>query len=292
MSKIDNEISNIQETFKEIRKSRGYTQNDISDDVVSRSIISKFENGTSMLSADKLFHAINNLNMTPNEFVSILNNFSPNRMDILYKKLSNIRFRSSKKFEDYEELIIDDANDKFEILSNIMIKSVLQDVSGIKYLSSKEKELAGDYLSGIDNWTEFEVRLLYYICPILDRGDRRWFSDIIIQKTKSFCSTYHERLFMVTLLNLYDSMLENNETDEANILRNRISKLNFGGDLVAIINFQILTDLHDYLIEKTKKNLIKAVAYLDKVEELGAKEIVEYSRNRLYKLTTPPPDVN
>ncbi|MGO2940498.1 MAG: helix-turn-helix domain-containing protein [Pseudolactococcus laudensis] len=61
---FNDEISNIRETFKELRKARGYTQTNVSDDIVSKSLISKFENGTSMLAADKLFHVISKLKGT------------------------------------------------------------------------------------------------------------------------------------------------------------------------------------------------------------------------------------
>ncbi|GAB2023819.1 hypothetical protein RyT2_29000 [Pseudolactococcus yaeyamensis] len=127
---FDEEISSVQETFKELRKARGYTQANVSDEVVSKSLISKFENGTSMLAADKLFRAISNLNMTPNEFVSALNNYQPDRMEQLYNTLNQIRFSGLQGVEQSEKLIIKGTDDKFEILSNIMIKSVLQDVTG------------------------------------------------------------------------------------------------------------------------------------------------------------------
>ena len=48
-SKFNDEGRNLQETFRELRKARGYTQSDISDDIISRSLISKFENGAIIL---------------------------------------------------------------------------------------------------------------------------------------------------------------------------------------------------------------------------------------------------
>lgn len=289
---LDDKMFTIGETFKELRKARGYTQGDISDEIVSRSLISKFENGTSMLAADKLFHVISNLNMTPNEFVNVLNDYKSNRMENLYNTLNQIRFSGLQGVEKSEKLIVRVTNDKFEILSNIMIKSVLQDVTGEQYVSKDEKTVVGDYLGGIDNWTEFEVKLLYYVCPILDVGDRRWFGDSLLDKTRHFYDGTRKRLFMVTLMNLYDSMLEHRDLDGADLFRDKISNFEFGGDLVAIVNFQILTNFHDCIRKGTKKNLIKAEAYLDKVEALGVKTIVAYSRSRLNALKCPPPNVS
>ena len=90
-------------------------------------------------------------------------------------------------------------------------------------------------------------------------------------------------------MNLYDGVLEHQELDAVAFFRDKISQFNFGGDLIAIVNFQMLTNLHDYIVERTKENLIKAEDYLDKVEVLGVKNIVEYSRTRLRVLKSPPP---
>src|SRR5574337_1033840 len=83
-SKFNDEGRNLQETFRELRKARGYTQSDISDDIISRSLISKFENGATMLTADKLLHIIEKLHMTPNEFKNVLNGYQPDSMQKLY----------------------------------------------------------------------------------------------------------------------------------------------------------------------------------------------------------------
>lgn len=288
---FDDDISSIRDTFKALRKTRGYTQADISDGIVSKSLISKFENGTSMLAADKLFHIISKLNMSPNEFVGVLNHYQPDRMQQLYRTLSQIRFAGVKGVKQSEKFIVEGTTDKFELMSNIMIKSVLQDVTRQQYVSEVEKNNVGDYLNGLDNWTEFEVKLLYYTCPILDSGDRRWFSESLIERRSDFYDGTHQRLFMVTLMGLYDSVLEHEELDTAIFLRDQISQFEFGGDLIAIVNFQMLTDLHDYIEKPIKENLIKAENYLDKVEELGVKSIVDYARSRLMVLKSPPPQI-
>ncbi|MDN5441458.1 MAG: hypothetical protein L0F96_09555, partial [Lactococcus lactis] len=137
-----------------------------------------------------------------------------------------------------------------------------------------------------------EVKLLYYVSPILDDDNRRWFGEILLEKTKKIYDGSYKRLCMMALMSLYDSVLDNQNLSDAQFFRNQISKFNFYGDLVAIINFQVLNDFHDYISERTKKNLIKAEKYLDKVEELGVEEIVKYSRNRLRDLKSPPPDVS
>lgn len=47
------------------------------------------------------------------------------------------------------------------------------------------------------------------------------------------------------------------------------------------MKFQILRDLHDYINKPTKENVIKAERYLDHIEALGVKSIVDDARARL-----------
>jgi Rgg/GadR/MutR family transcriptional activator len=277
---VDYERSDISTTFMELRKKRGYTQTDIGDDVVSKSLISKFEKGNAMLSADKLFHVITKLNMTPNEFVNVLNNYQPDRMQQLYATLNQIRFSGPQGVAKSEQLIIEETEDRFEQLSNVMIKSVLQDVTGKNYVSDDEKLLVGDYLSGVDNWTEFEVKLLYYACPIFDAGDLFWFGELLIDRTKHFYSGGLKNLFLSTMMNLYEGVILYQELEYADFFRRKIKNIEFVGDLAATINFEILKYLHDYTRERTKENLIQAERYLDKVEVLGIKPVVAYYREQ------------
>ena len=62
MSEID--LFSLGEVFKELRVARGLKLKDISSNHLSISQLSKFENGQSMLSADKLILALSGINMT------------------------------------------------------------------------------------------------------------------------------------------------------------------------------------------------------------------------------------
>lgn len=291
-SKFNDEGRNLQETFRELRKARGYTQSDISDDIISRSLISKFENGATMLTADKLLHIIEKLHMIPNEFTNVLNGYQPDSMQKLYDTLNNVRFSGFIGVEESESLIISKPKNKFQILTNIMIKSILQDITKNNYVLHEEKLTVGDYLSGIDNWTEFELRLLYYTCPIIDVGDLKWFGELLLDRMVHFYHGGNKHLFLQTLTNLYDSVLEYEALEEAEFFRYKISQLDLAGNLSAIVNIQILNDLHDYLVERTEKNLIKAEIYLDKVAVLGIQPIIDYCKNRLERLRPPKPNIN
>lgn len=287
----DEEIIQIYSCFKELRQSRGYTQKDVSDEVVSKDMISKFERGANMLSADKLCHAIANINMTPNEFMSTLNGFKPSRLQKLYDTLNNIRFSYPKSVVSAEELIVNDTKNKFNVLSNIMIKSVIQDVTGENYVSSDEKTLVGNYLNGIENWTTFELKLLYYVCPILDIGDVKWFGEILLERRFHYFVGENRSLIINVLMNLYDTVLDHQDIEYADFFRKNIETFDISDNLNAIVNFRILKDVHDYIVSRTNENFQNAILYLDSIEKIGLTSIISHCKERLKKLAPPEPDI-
>ena len=278
---FEDDVFDIQATFKALRKARGYTQADLADGTVSKSLISKFESGNSMISADKMLHLISKLNMTANEFVAALTHYQPDHMQRLYQTLNQLHFSGLQGVDSAEKLIVEKATDKFDILSNIMIKSALQELTGQHYIYECDRYIVGDYLTDIDNWTEFEVKLLYYVCPILDSGDCRWFGEILIERQSYFYHGVHRRLFILTLIRLYQCLLEHETLDYATFFRDKICQLAFDDHLIATVKFQILRDLHDYINKPTKENVIKVERYLNQVEALGIKSIVDDARARL-----------
>ena len=288
---FDEEIIQIYSCFKELRQSRGYTQKDVSDEVVSKDMISKFERGANMLTADKLFHAITNINMTPNEFMSTLNGFKPSKLQKLYDTLNNIRFSYPKSVVSAEELIVNDTKNQFNVLSNIMIKSVIQDVTGKNYVSSDEKTLVGNYLNGIENWTTFELKLLYYVCPILDIGDVKWFGEILLERRFHCFVGENRSLTINVLMNLYDTVLDYQDIEYADFFRKNIETFDISDNLNAIVNFRILKDVHDYIVSRTNENFQNAILYLDSIEKIGLTSIISYCKERLKKLAPPEPDI-
>ena len=136
---FDNKIAkfDLGHFFKEIRRNRGYTLKDAGGDYISKSQLSRFENNGTTLTAEKLYFAITQISMTPNEFFNAFNDYKFDRMQKLYFTLDNIQLSLQEGLEKSEKLIIKHPDSKFEKLSNIMIKSVLQDITGKNYIKKR-----------------------------------------------------------------------------------------------------------------------------------------------------------
>src|SRR5574340_1382845 len=68
--------------YKETREKLGYSQRDAESTYCDHSLISRFENGETVLRADKLLMAINGLDLTPTEFFVWHGEYLPNRLQI------------------------------------------------------------------------------------------------------------------------------------------------------------------------------------------------------------------
>ena len=86
---IDRKIQ-LGELYKELRIARGLKQKDVARKGLSIAQLSKFENGQTMLSADKLLIAIVSIHMTFEEFVHKLNNYELPKEIILGMKISTL----------------------------------------------------------------------------------------------------------------------------------------------------------------------------------------------------------
>ena len=153
---FDNKIAkfDLGHFFKEIRRNRGYTLKDAGGDYISKSQLSRFENNGTTLTAEKLYFAITQISMTPNDFFNAFNDYKFDRMQKLYFTLDNIQLSLQEGLEKSEKLIIKHPDSKFEKLSNVMIKSV--SVSGVTH--SVESEILT--ASGIDD-SDYFFSLLF-----------------------------------------------------------------------------------------------------------------------------------
>jgi Rgg/GadR/MutR family transcriptional activator len=283
---IDLEIEEIQEGtfYRDKRVARGFHQTDVLDEMITASSLSRFECGKTQLKAETLFHIIEKIGMTPSEYDNARRGYQLNRMEQLYDNLNHIMFLGKAGLAKSEKFIIPQPKDKFEKLSNIMIKAVLEDVTGKSYISSKDRKTVINYLDRIDYWSEFEMKLLYYARFILETGDLWEFGELLIERTQHFYQGEIKRLFLATLSSLYGLLLERQALREASYFRTFLEERVTQKEIEVFICFNIRRLAHDYLLDKNEKNLTQIEDYLNKIEVIGVTVLVEFYREWIKKL--------
>ena len=79
------------ELYRELRMARGLKLKDVAGQKLSVSQLSKFENGQSMLTADKLLVAISAIHMSFSEFGHALNHYQESSYFKLGNQLANLQ---------------------------------------------------------------------------------------------------------------------------------------------------------------------------------------------------------
>lgn len=146
-------------TFKTIRKNKEISICSLSDKIISKSQISRFERGKSDISCQKIIHLLDKLNIALDEFFILHKNLSKEKddfgtlMEFIRIEHTANRTRKLKKLITDENVI----SDPFKIT---MIKSVIFSIdSSTKPYDDEIQELT-DYLFKIENWGYYEIILL------------------------------------------------------------------------------------------------------------------------------------
>ena len=164
-------MKNSGEIFKRFRESRGLSLKDVANDNLSKSQLSRFENGQNDLTLNKFIMALNAINVSINEFMYAVNDF---HNDELTELLDIIRTCTIKNdIKGLKNLLFDDSkgdkdSDKFHELNTILIKIRLQVLSEEKQVFEGDLEKLIDYLFSVEYWGVYELRLFLNSIDILE----------------------------------------------------------------------------------------------------------------------------
>ncbi|MCJ1978404.1 Rgg/GadR/MutR family transcriptional regulator [Pseudolactococcus paracarnosus] len=252
------------------RSGRGYTQKDVETIGLKKSQISNFENGKNMLSADRLLLAIQGINMSPNEFFHALNGYQGTKMQLFTRQL--MEFQASRDSENIKKLIIEEPKSIHEALENVMIKSVVKEITGENLVTSEESSLVGKYLTNIDEWTEYEVAIFAYGIETLDVGDVYWLGKEMIERSEFYMQLVLNRQIIIrTTLHAFAYMIEHGEFKYAQYFNQQLEKMVSERELMDWIFYKFLNMIFDYKTEKTSHLVDEMQKYIDCLDIVGAK---------------------
>lgn len=212
MSEID--LFSLGEVFKELRVARGLKLKDISSNHLSISQLSKFENGQSMLSADKLILALSGINMTFAEFGHVMNNYKDSvfnkriLMALNYQKNMNIDglrllLNETSKLESYPN---------YTILNNIVIECAILSIEPNYQISKYAQEIVTKYLYSIEEWTNYELHVFGNTMQILSINDLIFLGKAFVERDKFYkYLPQNKKNACMVLVNIIMILVENKE---------------------------------------------------------------------------------
>lgn len=207
------------EIFKSLRLNKGFSIKEIACEQVSRTTISKFENGCSNISIDKFFNLLKNINVSPQEFfiyleeswgttysVSMINlplAFDHRNYIVIESLLANF-VKQSKQLPNNNGL-------KLQVIS---IKALIHMINHNYEIKDEEITTIKQYLSLSKMWTEFEIQLFSRSVSLFDLETIRALIKRLLDPFNYVATTFEIKLYTYNaLINITNTLVERKAFD-------------------------------------------------------------------------------
>lgn len=203
-----------------------------------------------MLSADKLFLAIEGINMTFAEFAYKLNSYQESQHVQLGHQVVDLFVHQDKDgLEDLLHKVQEKVSSQQYIrLNKIVIQNALHSLDSSYILKEEDKQFITAYLFAIDSWTWFELYLFFNTMPLLSDQDLLFLSTALLEKSQEFQQLMQNKLYLKKgLLNVISEMMERELYQYISIFESELEKLLTPYDVFEKLLLQFLRKINIYL---------------------------------------------
>lgn len=285
MTKLDS--FHLGELYRELRVARGLKMKDVVSDKLSQAQLSKFENGQTMLSADKLLTAISAIHMSFAEFEHAYYQYEDSSFFKQAKLIS--KYHSNKNIEGLEKLlIIHDNNsetyDVYDKLNKLVIRCAIHDLNPEYIISDDDKDFITTYLYSIEEWTEYELYIFGNTLQVLSDSDLIFLSKSFIERDSLYLSIPNNNFrTQLVVLNIIFVLLERKKDYCVHYFMKNLESILTYQDMFVKTTFIFLKKVLNYR-EGKGTNLIDLKKYIHDVEELGHEDVAEFLKDNIVNL--------
>lgn len=223
-------MKNLGKVFKELRESRKISLRKATGDDFSASLLSRFENGKSEISAQKLFVALENIHANVEELLFLARGFHQDA----YSEFRNRIFEAIDPQDltslrtlyqrEYQQLPFSKDRQQ-HILNAIFIKSYMKTIDETVTLTSEEERVLHDYLFSVEIWGHYELLFFSSCSPLLSVQLLTKYTREILRKSDFLQGVGKNRNIMHTLLlNAFMVCIEVDDFTNALYFKKQIEK--------------------------------------------------------------------
>lgn len=266
-----NQSMELGELYRELRIARGLKIKDIACKNLSKSQLSRFENGQTMLAADKLLLAISGIHMSFSEFGYALSHYEEsdffkrdNKLSELYVQKDIKGLKKLLEFNDNHEVF-----DVYNRLNKLVIQVTIHLLDTDYIISDDDKNFLTTYLYNIEEWTEYELYIFGNTMSILSSDDLIFLGKAFVERDKLYISLpSHKKNAELTFLNLILILLERKKLYQAIYFVENLEKLLNYQDMFAITFLKFLKKIITYFHDKSV-DMSELEHYINIVEEIN-----------------------
>ncbi|MTB63557.1 helix-turn-helix domain-containing protein [Streptococcus sp. zg-86] len=214
-------MNHFGKTFKFIREGKGLSLATVAKNHVSTSQLSRFENGESDITVQKLIQVLEEMNVSLNEFIHACQDFKEDEFSRMIGQLKiHVYNRDSMRMKQLlsEQLMKVELgiHEEFHRINAILIKCKLKEIEKTVFVTAEEITYLTDYLFRIENWGYYELRLFANIMENLSHRYLMLCCRELVARTE-FYSELHEYKLLLSqiLLNGYLICIERSKFIEA-----------------------------------------------------------------------------
>ena len=223
-------MKNLGKVFKELRESRKISLRKATGDDFSASLLSRFENGKSEISAQKLFVALENIHANVEELLFLARGFHQDA----YSEFRNRIFEAIDPQDltslrtlyqrEYQQLPFSKDRQQ-HILNAILIKSYMKTIDETVTLTSEEERVLHDYLFSVEIWGHYELLFFSSCSPLLSVQLLTKYTREMLRKSDFLQGVRKNRNIMHTLLlNAFMACIEIDDLTNALYFKKQIEK--------------------------------------------------------------------
>lgn len=198
-------MKNLGKVFKELRESRKISLRKATGGRFSASLLSRFENGQSEISAQKLFVALENIHANVEELLFLARGFHQDAYSEFRNRIveaidpQDLTSLRTIYQREYQQLPF--SKDKQQhILNAILIKSYMKAIDETVTLTSEEERVLHDYLFSVEIWGHYELLFFSSCSPLLSVQLFTKYSREMLRKSDFLQGVGKNRNMMHTLL--------------------------------------------------------------------------------------------
>ena len=243
-------MDSIGESFRLLRKERGYTLKTMSEGIVSFSYLSKFEQGKSDITLSTFMRLIKKLNMSVDEFLffdnQVLTDYNKifKKVSIAYSKKDKSTLVSLHK---REMDLYYETNNSYHKCNAIVISAIISDIDAEYTILKENQDFLIDYLIGCSYWTHYEVSLFGNAMVIFTEDSLMILLKEIEKRAHKHKITRRNMRDIIALLeNACVILLRRNKVEEAKTVSNYLESI---------------IEPH-YFFEKTRKLFIDGIIHI------------------------------
>ncbi|GGE30689.1 Rgg/GadR/MutR family transcriptional regulator [Streptococcus himalayensis] len=282
-------MKNFGEIFKKFRVSRGLRLKDITNAGISKSQLSRFENGDTDLTITKFMLILDEINMPIDEFMYAVHEFHRDELNDLLEQIS--KYISTRDIQGMKKLLISqmekrDRKDKFYALNTILVKIRLQDLSGECQYTKQDLNYLTDYLFSVEYWGCYELLLFMNTLDVLNHKAFMVLSREMSRRTDFFKEIpTHRRLMSTMFLNAYITCIERNKLIDALYFEKQLHYCFFKEtEMYERLVFLYAQNLYNYKKNQDNRAIIEMKKCIGAMKLSGSNHIAEKYEQHLKKI--------